>query len=1668
MTAQIREAGDLIPPRGTAPTGLFGTSELDTVNLNTGAVALRIPITAFSTNRGGAAGFDLALAANSAHYDVRLDYSRQDQDGNPELTYNLEPSSNNNWRYSFEYSLEFEGRPNPVNTYNCGNSEEYYQSTHPNRMTLVLPDGSRHLLRLRLPTIDDSKDGYYRYDPLGTLAVGCGPAGNNLSGALTYYTTDGTYLSVAIATGQVDIAGQPVATKDLQWALYFPDGGVLHQVGMAPRSPFTLKDRNNNGISMFNAMTDGYPTHYISDDAGRTLTVQERDGEDWIITPGAGSAELKWIVHWRDAVGVSREYNCTASQFQRCTFQPAASVVDYIRLPQEYCDGGTGCTLQYQFAYNTDNNGGGLASISSVTTPLGAQTQFTFRLDNSTGYLYTYDEYLNDWVSTRRLTIPRDYASGAEETSYNFAGGSTVVAPDGGATTTWVDSSTEKRGLAWKVQYPDGSLVERYWAANPPSGVVNDSNNFNNPYIRAEYRTVAGRTSMKVYDYDLNGNATSVSEYDWFNAGTYQIPRNAMGIPNGIVGGLAPVRTTAMTYEFPSAPGQETNAYFTAAVQGYRAAVKSRQVAGAGVESRTEYVYTPVVSGHSLSLQATSEYHWDSTKSPTVPASLNATNAVRAEHMYDSNFGSLWRTKAPGSTSFTEYEYDSTWTFIRYKRIKDATGTVLMESFFDNHDAWTGLPQFVTPDTAHPTIRTQTLYDALGRAQTVQEAVGTPAERQTLTQYSLQQRRIVTQSSVYGPGSSQPSWRVTAQHFDGAGRPWRNRLLETGSVGEATASNATGMITDTEHRVWASGRSVAVSNPYRPTGDDPRGWKLTCLDRMGRVVDEYEVPAMEAPGCGSVGGYTAHSTVSYDQQQPLSNWLYDQTQDAAGKERRLVYDGLRRLRSVYEDPGQLNYRTEYSYDGRDNLIAVQQYGTAGTPQQSRTFGYDSLGRLRTATQPESGLLSYQYYDDGKLQSRLDGRSITTLYTYDGLDRPETVAYTGGVGSTVRYCYDGKVVDAGQCVTSATAMPLSHGRLTQVQNGEAATTYGAFDELGRVLKSEQKVGSGPAYGFEYNYNAMGLVWMKYPSGREVTTAYDAAGRPQSVAGSGVEYLKPVAGQNQYWALGALRHAVMGNGQVETWQYNTQRQPTELQVPGRLVISLSYSPNQNNGNVAGQTITVPGLGEFTQTYGYDRLNRLEMVNEGAGSGASGSWNASFGYGAFGNVWRASGSYSPDLGTPTQEQQYSSATNRLVQLSNGQSLPADTYDGAGNLQKEPWLTVAAAMSYDGENRLVSHTRGGTVVQYGYDGEGRRVRRVGPDGTTTYVYDALGQLAAEYGPTVESGCGEPRCYVTVDHLGSTRMLAGTTGIRRYDYRPYGEELYAGDGGRTTAMGYTAGRDQVTVKFTGKERDVETGLDYFGARYFSGAHGRFTSPDAPFADQDPADPQSWNLYAYGRNNPLLYTDPSGSYVCGANMSDEDCHGFEEARGRAVDAAERLRTRHGDSSQQYLDAQRAIDAYGEPGIDNGVTVTVGAAGKGAAANVDAGGNLGPSTADNPNGQNILVTLSRTQVARGGIDLASALTHEGSHVADASAWVTSGFAANPTLFATELRAYFVNLSVEGAFGVAPYKLGTGGGAVLVAPGFLNPGRLDKFVRTSPLYAPWVNLPAFDPQNMVRRR
>ena len=65
-----------------------------------------------------------------------------------------------------------------------------------------------------------------------------------------------------------------------------------------------------------------------------------------------------------------------------------------------------------------------------------------------------------------------------------------------------------------------------------------------------------------------------------------------------------------------------------------------------------------------------------------------------------------------------------------------------------------------------------------------------------------------------------------------------------------------------------------------------------------------------------------------------------------------------------------------------------------------------------------------------------------------------------------------------------------------------------------------------------------------------------------------------------------------------------------------------------------------------------------------------------------------------------------------------------------------------------------------------------------------------------------------------------------------------------------------------GQERDAETNLDFFQARYLSSGLGRFMSPDPANAGADPTNPQSWNAYAYVSGDPLNTVDPSGMTSC--------------------------------------------------------------------------------------------------------------------------------------------------------------------------------------------------------------
>ena len=149
---------------------------------------------------------------------------------------------------------------------------------------------------------------------------------------------------------------------------------------------------------------------------------------------------------------------------------------------------------------------------------------------------------------------------------------------------------------------------------------------------------------------------------------------------------------------------------------------------------------------------------------------------------------------------------------------------------------------------------------------------------------------------------------------------------------------------------------------------------------------------------------------------------------------------------------------------------------------------------------------------------------------------------------------------------------------------------------------------------------------------------------------------------------------------------------------------------------------------------------------------------------------------------------------------------------------------------------------------------------------------------------------WLVADHLGTPRIILDKTGsragIKRHDYLPFGEELAATQGARTAAMGY--GADDTRQQFTSKERDIETGLDYFVARYYSSTLGRFSGVD-PYNpilhSADKADfvaylgqPQKWNRYGYVTNNPLKYVDPFGEDILLTGTEAEQSEGLDRVR----------------------------------------------------------------------------------------------------------------------------------------------------------------------------------------------
>jgi YD repeat-containing protein len=309
------------------------------------------------------------------------------------------------------------------------------------------------------------------------------------------------------------------------------------------------------------------------------------------------------------------------------------------------------------------------------------------------------------------------------------------------------------------------------------------------------------------------------------------------------------------------------------------------------------------------------------------------------------------------------------------------------------------------------------------------------------------------------------------------------------------------------------------------------------------------------------------------------------------------------IKEVYEDPSDFNYLTSYTYDVFGNLRTVSQ----GT--QTRTFNYDSLSRLRSAINPESGTITYTYDDNGNLTQKTDARGVSSTHAYDALNRPTTRTYSDGTPG-VTYAYD------------TAGVANSKGKLTSVSSSVSTYSYSGYDGMGRVSGGSQAIGS-QTYTLSYGYDLAGHIkTITYPSGRTVNYAYDNADRASSVTGNlgdgtqrsystGITY---DAGsrmtQEQFGTNTPIYNKLFYTSRGQLAEIREGLTPNNTTWERGAIINFystcwgmcaGQSMPSNNGNLlrqehwiqneSGQVIGIP-----TQEFGYDSLNRLQWVKEG----------------------------------------------------------------------------------------------------------------------------------------------------------------------------------------------------------------------------------------------------------------------------------------------------------------------------------------------------------------------------------------------------------------------------------------------------------------------------------------
>jgi len=764
------------------------------------------------------------------------------------------------------------------------------------------------------------------------------------------------------------------------------------------------------------------------------------------------------------------------------------------------------------------------------------------------------------------------------------------------------------------------------------------------------------------------------------------------------------------------------------------------------------------------------------------------------------------------------------------------------------YNSCTGSLASTTDPNNQPTTIT---YDSRERTVRVLQ----PDNGRTWADYTSATVQDIYSALTQPPSSGCSGCRHDQVSFDSWGRVSLNTLVND-------PDGQTYVKTDYD----SSGRVNRVSNPYRgsDSGGEVYGYdginRVTSVTRADNSVARtyYDTAVSSNGGAGSQLCNTGlgHPTLSVDE---------------AGKKRQTWTDAFGRIVEVDEPDASNNLTvpTCYQYDPLDNLISVVQNSS-----RQRTFTYNSVSELTTATNPESGTITYTYNDDGLLIKKIapapnqtGSATVTTCFGnwngtscdgagYDAVHRLVQKSYSDGTPSA-SFTYDASSIDG-----FSSSNPI--GRLVKAATGDGLTrTWNSYDSIGRIANQAQcsplNCGGTPyskAFAYDFLGNHTSETYSYITGTIAISYGYNGVGRTTQITSNYVDLQHPatlVSGIS-YTPAGAISQLTYGNSVAETRGYNTRLQPTQMRTydpsTGTEILNITYGFNlgtSDNGNVVSWSSA--GQRNFNRSFTYDQLNRLLTLNQSSGdvTSCTSAFSLSWTYDAWGNRT----DQNVTGGTCNAFHATVNVLNRLVG-------PPYQYDSAGNLTYDG----SHSYTYDAENR-VTQVDGGSTASYVYDAGGRRVRKTSGGTTTDYLYDLSDEIFATFVPGCTAGCwtaaaiylngrfvaeyfNSTTYFVHPDHLGTTRILTALdkSAYDNMDFLPFGEQI-AGDTG-------------TVLKFTGKERDSESGLDNFGARYNSSSFGRFMTPDPDNAGARLEAPQSWNAYSYVLNNPLKYVDPFG------------------------------------------------------------------------------------------------------------------------------------------------------------------------------------------------------------------